>query len=483
MTIRRLLAAVVLVIVALLITALFALRITAIADFQLEPWHTYVPDEMPVSDIDRASWGDYLAAEQRVFNALNREMREHPPSPGQSAYNRFATSSRVFPGNLSHDWNRSYVVEPRQAAKGAVVLLHGLTDSPYSLRHFARHFQDLGYVVVAPRLPGHGTVPAGLTAAHWEDWMATTRLAVREATRRAPTGTPLYIVGFSNGGALAVKYSLDALEDPRLARPAHLVLISPMIGVSRFARFAGIAGLPALFPAFAKAAWLSVLPEFNPFKYNSFPVNAARQSYELTQAVRQQLLAETRKPQRLGLLPPILTYQSLVDGTVSTEAIQTDLYDHLPANGSELVIFDTNASLGIDEMLRPSVAALRDRMFTPQARAYARTLLATRGPGNAQLKSSRFAAQASKADERLIAASYPANLISLSHVALPFPIDDPLYGQQPGGHENYGVNLGSLNMRGERGALIVDAGSFSRATSNPFFRVMLEGVDEGLQLR
>ncbi|WP_240349626.1 alpha/beta hydrolase [Pseudomonas putida] len=368
MPIRRLLVAVVLVVLALLITALFALRITAIADFQLEPWHTYVPDEMPASDIDHASWGDYLAAEQRVLNQVNREMREQLASEQPSTYNRFVASSRVFPGNLSHDWNRSYIVEPRQTAKGAVVLLHGLTDSPYSLRHFARHFQDLGYVVVAPRLPGHGTVPAGLTAAHWEDWMAATRLAVREATRRAPAGTPLYIVGFSNGGALAVKYSLDALEDPHLARPTHLVLISPMIGVSRFARFAGVAGLPALFPAFAKAAWLSVLPEFNPFKYNSFPVNAARQSYELTEAVRQQLVAETREPQRLAMLPPVLTYQSLVDGTVSTEVIQTDLYDRLPANGSALVVFDTNASLGIDDMLRPSVAALRDRMFTPQAR-------------------------------------------------------------------------------------------------------------------
>ena len=45
-------------------------------------------------------------------------------------------------------------VPPSAAPNGrAVVLLHGLTDSPCSLRHFARHFQDLGYVVVAPRLP------------------------------------------------------------------------------------------------------------------------------------------------------------------------------------------------------------------------------------------------------------------------------------------------------------------------------------------
>ena len=51
-----------------------------------------------------------------------------------------------------------------------------------------------------------------------------------------------------------------------------------MIGITAFARFAGIAALPALLPAFAKAAWLGILPEFNPFKYNSFPVNGARQS-------------------------------------------------------------------------------------------------------------------------------------------------------------------------------------------------------------
>ncbi|WP_294325795.1 alpha/beta hydrolase [Pseudomonas sp.] len=379
MPIRRLLVAMVLVVLALLVTALFALRITAIADVQLEPWHTYVPDKMPASDIDHASWGDYLAAEQRVFNQVNREMREQLVNEQPSAYNRFVASSRVFPGNLSHDWNRSYIAEPRQTAKGSVVLLHGLTDSPYSLRHFARHFQDLGYVVFAPRLPGHGTVPAGLTAAHWEDWMAVTRLAVREATRRTPAGSPLYIVGFSNGGALAVKYSLDALEDPHLARPTHLVLISPMIGVSRYARFAG--------------------------------------------------------------------------------------------------------SLGIDDMLRPSVAALRDRMFTPQARPYARTLIATRGPGSAQLKSTRFAALATTADEQMLDAVYPPSLISLSHVALPFPIDDSLYGQHPDDQENYGVNLGNVNMRGERGALIVDAGNFSRATSNPFFRVMLGGLDEELRLR
>ncbi|VTR42766.1 Uncharacterised protein [Serratia fonticola] len=100
--------------------------------------------------------------------------------------------------------------------------------------------------------------------------MAATRLAIREAKRLAGDDVPLHIVGFSNGGALAMKYTLDALDDPRLTKPQRVVLISPMIGVTSFARFAGIAGWPAIFPAFAKAAWLGIVPEFNPFKYNSF---------------------------------------------------------------------------------------------------------------------------------------------------------------------------------------------------------------------
>ncbi|MBF8747253.1 alpha/beta hydrolase [Pseudomonas putida] len=482
MPMRRLMVSLVVLVLALMLIVLFGFRITAIADFRLEPWHTYVPEELDANTIDRSDWAGYVNAEAKLFAALQQEMREQLATERSSAYNRFDASSRVYPGNLTRDWNRSYIAEPSQSPKGAVVLLHGLTDSPYSLRHLASHFQAKGYVVVAIRLPGHGSVPAGLSAAHWEDWMAATRLAVREATRRAP-GQPLYLVGFSNGGALAVKYALDALARPELSRPDHLILLSPMIGVSRFARFAGIAGLPALFPAFAKAAWLSVLPEFNPFKYNSFPVNAARQSYELTEALRQQLLDAGKNPQRLQALAPIVTYQSLVDGTVSTAAIQTELYDRLPANGSELVIFDTNTSLGIDDMLRPAVAALREQLFAAPARRYARTLVGARGQGDARMRSLRYAAGSTAATEQMLAASYPNGLFSLSHVALPFPLDDALYGQQPSQVENYGVHLGTLSMRGERGALILDAGNFSRATSNPFFQLMLDNLDRTAQLR
>jgi alpha-beta hydrolase superfamily lysophospholipase len=140
---------------------------------------------------------------------------------------------------------------------------------------------------------------------------------VREARRRVGSSKPLHIVGFSNGGTLAMMYALDALEDARLAQPDKLILISPMIGITSFAHFAGLAALPALLPAFAKAAWLGILPEFNPFKYNSFPVDGARQSHRLT-VVLQDRIARAGREGRLAHLPPVLTFQSVVDFTVST---------------------------------------------------------------------------------------------------------------------------------------------------------------------
>ena len=133
-----------------------------------------------------------------------------------------------------------------------------------------------------------------------------------------------------------MKYALDALDAPALRQPEQIVLLSPMIGVTAFARFAGFAGLPAMLPAFAKAAWLNISPEYNPYKYNSFPVNAARQSRCLP-ALHEQINRGVHD-HKLAQLPPILAFQSVMDSTVSTRAVVSGLFDQLPANGSELVV-------------------------------------------------------------------------------------------------------------------------------------------------
>jgi alpha-beta hydrolase superfamily lysophospholipase len=255
----------------------------------LSRWHTYTPHDLTAKQIRKIEWAEYLKAESALFDEVRAKVTEKLEPEERVPTNRYFDGSPIYPGRFATDWNRSSVLEPDGAPAGAVVLLHGLTDSPYSLRHVARRYQAHGWVSVAIRLPAHGTVPAGLTDVAWEDWAEATRLAVREARRRIGPSKPLHLVGFSNGGALAMKYALDALGDKTLARADRIVLISPMIGITAFARFAGFFGWPAIFPAFANASWLSVTPEFNPFKYNSFPINGARQTR----------LQETRQKRRL----------------------------------------------------------------------------------------------------------------------------------------------------------------------------------------
>jgi alpha-beta hydrolase superfamily lysophospholipase len=444
----------------------------------LQPWHTYVPDDMRAADIDKADWVTYLKAEEAVFRGVRAEVVDKLDPESRTASNRYFAGSPIYPGNFEHDWNRSYVLEPDGPPVGAVVLLHGLTDSPYSLRHIARRYRDNGFVAVGIRLPAHGTVPAALTDVEWEDWDAATRLAVREARRRAGPAAPLHIVGFSNGGALAVKYALDALEDGRLVQADRLVLVSPMIGITAFARFAGLAALPAMFPAFAKAAWLGIIPEFNPFKYNSFPVNGARQSHRLT-ATLQDRLARAAREGRLQRMPPILTFQSVVDFTVSTRAVIASLYALLPANGSELVLFDLNRAAKISsELLRNASETVLTRILADPPRNFRTTIIANVSDDRQEVQERVTEAGAVTVQPRDLGLAFPSGLFSLSHVALPFPMYDALYGLQPDDSENFGVNLGAIAPRGERGVLIVDLDALVRVSSNPFFPYILERLGE-----
>jgi alpha-beta hydrolase superfamily lysophospholipase len=445
----------------------------------LELWHLYAPHELKAEAIDHADWKDYLKAEDQAFAQTRKEVTEKLSVDEQVAFNRYFESSPVYPGHFEQDWNRSYVMEPQGQPVGAVVLLHGLTDSPYSLRHIARVYRDHGFVVIAIRLPGHGTVPAGLAEVAWQDWLAATRLAMREARRRVGPTLPLHMVGFSNGGALALKYALDAIEDSNLARPDRLVLISPMIGITRFARFAGIAALPAFFPTFAKAAWLGVVPEFNPFKYNSFPVNGARQSYLVTHVLQQQI-ARLADEKRLDGLAPVLTFQSVTDFTVSTRAIITSFYAQLPAKGSELVLFDLNRSAKFGQLLRLAANSTPARLLPPPPRAFRTTIISNVSPDSSEVAERVTEAGAETEQSRALGLFYPPGVFSLSHVALPFPVSDSLYGLQPDESENFGVNLGAIAPRGERGALIVSLDSLLRMSSNPFFPYLIGRIEEGL---
>jgi alpha-beta hydrolase superfamily lysophospholipase len=480
-TIGRILKWVVLSI-AVVGVALLALRsYKALSGPPLRPWHTFVPSELRADQLDMTDWTHYLAQEDEVMASVRAEVSQKLAPDERVPINRYFEASPIYPPHFAQDWNRSYVLEPDGKPVGVAVLLHGLTDSPYSLRHIAKRYRDRGFVAIGIRLPGHGTVPGGLTDVRWEDWMGATRLAMREARRRVPAPAPLHLVGFSNGGALAMKYSLDALEDASLARADRVLLFTPMIGITRFARFAGLAALPAMLPPFANAAWLSVVPEFNPFKYNSFPVNGARQSYRMTDALQAQVQRLARGTLLRGL-PPVITFQSIIDFTVSTPAILTGLYAYLPDNGSEIVLFDVNRTLKFAPLLRQSAYVAVDRLTPATPQPYRFTVIANANENSDSTVERSIAPGQLSAEVRPLDLTYPPGIFSLSHLAIPIPMNDPLYGMQPDPktRSDYGFNLGAMDARGERGALIVDQDFLTRLPSNPFFPYLLDRVDDAI---
>src|SRR4029453_6402480 len=103
----------------------------------LELWHTFVPDELRAKAIDAIGWDEYLGAEERVVASVRTEVTDRLDAGDRVRFNRYFADSAVYPPHLAHDWNRSSVMEPDGEPVGAVVLLHGLTDSPFSTRHVA----------------------------------------------------------------------------------------------------------------------------------------------------------------------------------------------------------------------------------------------------------------------------------------------------------------------------------------------------------
>lgn len=171
-------------------------------------------------------------------------------------------------GNFQKGGNKPY--------RRGVLLTHGLSDSPYHMRHLADFFQRNGFRVMALLLPGHGTRPGDLLDVRWQEWAKTVAYG---ADCLADEADETYLAGFSAGGALSV---LQASRDERVR---GLFLFSPALEITSRARWANLHKLYSwLMP---KTAWVSVMPDIDLYKYESFCKNAAAQMYALTQALPQ----------------------------------------------------------------------------------------------------------------------------------------------------------------------------------------------------
>jgi alpha-beta hydrolase superfamily lysophospholipase len=444
----------------------------------LNLWHEVDLEGEFTADSGATTLEQYLRIESALFRQLDERVVSRLDGGDPRQFNRYNRASPSYPGRWSRDWNRSFELG-LSSPRAGVLLLHGMSDAPYSLRSQAEALHAAGAWVLGLRLPGHGTVPSGLVHARWQDMAAAVRIGMDHL--RAQLGDkPIIVVGYSNGGALATYHALLALENPALVMPDKLVLISPAIGVTPLAALAVWQERIGRLLDLNKLQWTSVLPEFNPYKYNSFAVGAGHQTRELTVQIRA-LLDRVRTAGSLERFPSVLAFQSAVDATVSTPALITGLMDRLPDNGHELVLFGVNRREELSDLLNFHPEAYLRPLLEGHDLPFTLTLLLNAGPDTRELIEERWLPGAAEPIVSAPGLLWPQGVFSLSHVALPFPPDDPLYGRVIDAGATH-VQLGELALRGERGVLSISGDDMLRQTWNPFHAWMQRRLLEFVEL-
>ncbi len=444
----------------------------------LSIWHQADLDEEFTVASDVSSFDQYLELEKRLFDQLDELVYAGVPRDKRNIINRFSRGSLSDPERWPVNWNRSFILGNEQPTAG-VLLLHGLSDSPYSMRTLGQRLQKSGAWVLGLRIPGHGTAPSGLINTSWQDMGAAVELAARHV-KDTIGEKPFYIVGYSNGGALAVEYTLSSLDDNSLPRPGGVVLLSPEIGVTEFAAFAIWQARLGHLLGLEKLAWNSVIPEFEPFKYGSFSVNAGDLAHRITNHIQEQLTT-LQNTGNLEEMPPILAFQSSADATVKPQALVDNLLARLPSSSHQLVLYDINRNVNIEDMLKNDPMTVFNPLLERADPGFDLTVVT-----NEQEESNRVVAIRNKSDQMAAAdpiylGEWPAGIFSLSHVALPFPPDDPVYGGPDAG-ESPGIQIGQLDMRGERDVLRISGASLLRLRWNPFFDHLWSRTLEFMQL-
>lgn len=412
---------------------------------------------------------DYVALEERLFDEVRREVYTEVGTGPEFALVRYSAGSAADPATRQPDHNRSFAFGST-APRGGILLLHGMSDSPYSLREIGETLNASGFWVIGLRLPGHGTTPSGLLSVRWQDMAAAGRLAMNDLVDKVGNA-PIHVLGYSTGATLALDLALDALDDPSLRMPESLVLISPAIGVTRAAALAGTMAALGRIPGFGRLAYTQIVPEFDPYKYNSFTANAGAQVRKLTRSVAGRLATVARSEQA-SQLPPILVFKSAVDATVSTDAVVDRLLGLLPDNGNELVLFDINRSAITSTLLVADPGPLTNRLMADASLPFSVRLI---GNDHAETRAvvSRYKTPFSEdaADPELLDLAWPPGVISLSHVALPFSPENELYGRFPPPDKNV-LFLGQAEIRGERGLLRISSDWLLRLRYNPFYSLL-----------
>ncbi len=196
--------------------------------------------------------------------------------------------------------------EPYQGGDGAagVLLLHGFSGSTRSMIDWAKHLQQAGFAVSAPRLPGHGTTWQELNLTAWTDWYAEADRAYRALQARCST---VFVAGLSMGGALALRIAEQHGDDI-----TGIVLVNPVVNITD-PRMRILPILRRLFPSFPGITNDIAKPGQDECGYHRLPLQALYSQTFLWRDVVEHLPAVTQ---------PLLVYRSRTDHVADPSSVR-----------------------------------------------------------------------------------------------------------------------------------------------------------------
>ncbi len=444
----------------------------------LQFWHRSDVAVSVVPELENPKTLDaYLDHEARTFDSLDSFIADTDAS--LPSWHRYSAAAHAIYRVAWPEGNRT-VLRTQQDSRGAALLVHGLSDSTHSMRALGDTLFDQGLDVLNLRMPGHGTLPGALQTVTWRQFRRAYSLGTAALAERLGPDQPLILVGYSNGAALAVDYTLRALaSDGAMRTPDLLILLSPAMQVAPVAAYARVQRWVSYLPGMEKMGWTDVVPEFDPFKYNSFPVYAGEQIYKLTVAIERGFskLSDTQ----LANFPAVLSFQSILDATIPPTSLVDALLSRLAGTPAELVVFDINRNDALLPLLSDHGEGMLQRLSASPTLGFDLTMVENEDPfSDRVVVNTRRAGSTHWERQESVDMRWPANVYSLSHVALPFDANDPVYGTDQAGGP---TRLGDLWLRGERGGLGVPLNLLARQRFNPFFPYLeLRVVDAARQM-
>ena len=183
------------------------------------------------------------------------------------------------------------------AATG-VLLSHGFTGSPKSMRPFGEHLAADGYGVSVPRLPGHGTRWQEMNTTRWQDWYAVLE---NELTRLRKEHDRVFVAGLSMGGCLVLR-----LAEQHGADISGVILVNPSVRTDD-KRLAALPVLQRVVPSFPGISNDIKKPGVDEGAYDRMPLKALHSLSQLWTLTRADLAKVTQ---------PVLLFRSTVDHVV-----------------------------------------------------------------------------------------------------------------------------------------------------------------------